>query len=87
MQNKGGQSTLQWEAALAFPMSGFVSTQVPHSVKGLQDREQPKNSTLKSIYSKANLDPSSTVWTRCGVVNRISQSAFVFNGSEKVIPF
>lgn len=70
MQNKCSQPAFQWEAELAFPMSGgLCAHRYQYNVKGLRDRKQSQNSTLKIIYNEANMDSSSTIWTRCGVIN------------------
>lgn len=70
MQHRHSQPAFQWEAELAFPMSrGLCAHRYQYNVKGLQDRKQSKNSTLKIIYNEANMDSSSTIWTRCGVIN------------------
>lgn len=89
MQNKCSQPAFQWEAELAFPMSGGLRAhRYQHNVKGLQDRKQSKNSTLEITYSEANMDSSSTIWTRCGLRNHNLWGflfCFFFNVTEEVI--
>lgn len=86
MQNKCSQPAFQWEAELAFPMSGgFCAHRYQYNVKGLRDRKQSQNSTLKIIYNEANMDSSSTIWTRCGVINHNLLEIFFFYVTEEVI--
>ena len=88
MQNKCSQPAFQWKAELAFPMSGgLCAHRYQYNVKGLQDTKQSKNSTLKIIYSEANMDSSSTMWTRCGVINHNLWAFFFnkYNVTEEVI--
>ena len=90
MQNKCSQPAFQWKAELAFPMSGgLCAHRYQYNVKGLQDTKQSKNSTLKIIYSEANMDSSSTMWTRCGVIKPQSLGFFffsnIYNVTEEVI--